>query len=69
MVTFYFFTTYINWMSSQIDEKKNKKIVNARDTEGNDDANAMFDFSDISVKPQRMSREEIIAAAEAEAFQ
>ena len=37
--------------------------------EGNDDANAMFDFSDISVKPQRMSREEIIAAAEAEAFQ
>ena len=29
MVTFYLFTTYINWMSSQIDEKKNKKIVNS----------------------------------------
>ncbi|MDD7096632.1 MAG: ribonuclease III [Prevotella sp.] len=48
---------------------KSKKSVNARDAEGNDNANAMFDFSDISVKPQRMSREEIIAAAEAEAFQ
>lgn len=30
-------TTYIYWMSSQIDEKKNKKIVNSGCSEGRKD--------------------------------